>query len=153
MLLSELLNKKIKYDVVKDSNSFEAIADIGERRIVFGFDRIDTNTWECAFGERKKSKSPFDRDGYASMNFDATGSGNELMVFSMIKEALIEFIKVYEPDLILFSAKKKDNGDSTRGNVYAGLLKRFKLTGYEIDRDTSDRQDEFAIRKIGYVAE
>jgi len=130
MLLKEILNKKVKYTVEKANHySFFTRATIGNRDIVFRADHDDEkgeNFWYVTFEEFKKSE-----DGESS-TYDITGSGNELEVFSMVKDSLLEFIEKYKPKLIEFTAEKENDSDN-RARLYARMLKRFRVSGYTYD--------------------
>jgi len=138
MLINEILDRKVKYTVMKDSDSqFKAQAKINGRDIVFYAEETWHGIWEVAFGE--KTDDAFD------ITYKKTGNGGELEVFSMVKELTLEMIKKHDPKKITFQAAKEENGN--RGNLYARLVERFKIPGYKIERKSGDKRDDFVLTK------
>lgn len=131
MKLTEILNKKVDYEVVKStSDTFKTRATIGDREIVFTAYPVEdgegTESWEITFGEKLKN---------GMTTFDQTGSGNELEVFSMVKDSIMEFINIYSPQTITFTADKDNNGaKNNRAELYSKLISKFKAPNYEVDR-------------------
>jgi hypothetical protein len=127
MLIKELLNKKVDYEVDKQTaNTFSTSATIGGRIIKFVADRADSDDWDIEFAEHTDEN---DRKG----TYKLSGSGNELEVFAMIKDSILELIQRYHPARLIFTADK-DNGSGKRGDTYERLIKRFKIPGYSYDR-------------------
>lgn len=129
MLIAELLNKKVDYEVSRaTSDYFEAIAEIGSRTIRFSADKVDVeengDVWEVEFAEYVPGKR---------QTYQLTGSGNELEVFAMVKDCMLELVQRYQPYKLKFTADK-DNGKDKRGNTYERLIKRFKMPGYSYER-------------------
>ena len=132
MKLNEILNRKVQYKVtVENENAFQTKATINGRIIDFACIKRDSGLrkteWRCTFLEAK--------DENDLGNYDATGSGGEFEVFSMVKDSLLEFIDKYRPDQIYFNAKQ-DGGKNkqARIRVYDALLKKFKAPGYTFKR-------------------
>lgn len=145
MKITELLNSKVQYEIIEDQDYvFATRAKIGDRLITFyaGCEE-DDGVWEIEFKESTIA-------GKGS-TFDLTGSGNELEVFSMIKDSIKELIAKHNPEKIVFIADKS-KGSTKRADMYARLLKRFNPSGYVFDRhDESDYQygarDKFIMTK------
>jgi len=133
--LGELLNRKVEYTVDRESNtSFQTSANIGDRTIKFSAWVTDEpDAWEILFSERNDK---------ISGTYSATGSGNELEVFSMVKDSILELISKYSPAKITFTADKEGN---KRASVYDKLLKRFKVPGYTHSRVDGSGFEEFVI--------
>ena len=128
MKLNEILNKKIDYEVVKaTASSFITLAKIGERHIKFMATNCDEGEWDVMFAETNSEG----KEG----TFKLTNSGNELEVFSMVKDSISELITRYYPESIAFTASKDSaTGKDNRADAYERLLKRFKAPGYTFKR-------------------
>lgn len=140
MLLNEILNKKIEYEVDEESeDAFMTSALIGGRMIEFYADKFDDGKWTLSFGEAKGGK----------VTTELTGSGSELEVFSMVKDSIVEFVKKYKPTIMSFTAAKNDKSDikNNRGDLYDRLIKKFKIPGYKASRYQGDHTDSFALEK------
>jgi len=140
MKIAEILDKKVPFEVVKDNGStYKSTAKIGDRLIGFEADHEDDEgTWEAVFYQT-------DLDGN-SMKFHATGEGNELEVFSMVKASLLDFVQKQKPVKLYFSAAKTEK-DTTRASLYDRLIKRFKLPGYTYERRQYETADKFYFTK------
>lgn len=135
MLINELLDKKIDYEVIEDEDYvFATSAKIGERFIIFYAGcEDDDGVWEIEFKESKNNK-------HNGTTFDLTGSGNEFQVFSMVKDSIKELVSKHHPKSIVFTASKT-NGSSKRADAYERLLKRFTIPGYTFDRAEEPEAD------------
>jgi len=143
MLLAEILNKKVEFEITNSGRKdFNTEAVIGNRKIMFDAESDNGLSWDVVFYERDLNSHP------ASRSYSVTGSGKELEVFSMVKDSLLELIKQKNPDEISFTADKK-GGNTTRADLYDRLVKRFKVPGYSYTRDTSSSNDYFLLRKDG----
>lgn len=136
MKLHEILDRKIEQEVVKDNEeAYRTKARIGDRIIHFtaDLDDEDEDEWAVVFWET-------DLNGNG-LKFDVTGGGKELEVFSMVKSAMMEFIKKRNPKIIFFSAEK-DKG-AGRSELYDRLVRRFKLPNYEYEKRAEEMNDHF----------
>ena len=141
MKLNEILNKKVDYEVVKATSTlFQTRAEINGRTINFGavagYGDMD-DTWEIQFAEKVEGGKP---------TYKKTGSGKELEVFSFIKDSITEFVSRYHPEKMDFTADKEGHDDN-RADTYERLLKRFKIPGYEFERENHDGASVFSITK------
>jgi hypothetical protein len=146
MLVQEILDKKIKYDVVKQNSTlFITRSTIGGRVITFTalIDDDSAGCWEIAFSENQIDALPHHR------TFGTTGSGNELEVFSMVKDSILEFVSRYNPVKFYFTADKpvERGGSNNRANLYDRLIKRFKIDGYSNDREAEEHHDSFSFTR------
>jgi hypothetical protein len=140
MKLNEILNKKTQYKVIKsDDYNFTAEAEIGDKKIVFRASEMSMddylNNWEVMFNVESE-----DGDSYS-----LTGDRNELEVFSMVKDAMMEFMKQAKPNKVVFTTDMEN-----RSSAYERLLKRFKFPGYSFGKTPSDEpgtMDKFTIVK------
>lgn len=141
MKLNELLNSKVRYEVIEDSSyTFATRAKIGDRYIVFyAGDQSGEGRWEIEFKEAKTDKL------MGKSTFDLTGSGNELEVFAMVKDSIKELIATRKPEQIGFIADKADG--SSRAQMYERLLKKFTPPGYEFERKDEDKHALFYMNK------
>jgi len=143
MLITEILSSTVPCEVVEENDEhFVTKAKIGGRWIYFATECLSKKQkhWEAAFSQQV-GKDDFD--------FGLTGSGNELEVFSMVKDSMLAFIKKYEPWTIDFIADK-DGGKkkNARGNVYEKLVNRFKIPGYKMERKSGASKDYFTLTKV-----
>jgi hypothetical protein len=151
MLLNEILSKPTDYMVIADTATYFATsAKIGGRKIIFNAVKEGKKPWDISFQESKIV------DGKITNTMKATGSGNELEVFAMIKASLLQFIKQYDPESMTFDAHKgektADDERNVRADLYERLLKRFKIPGYTVERETRTRGDSFTITKDKHAA-
>ena len=79
-------------------------------------------------------------DFFIDGRHDITGQGDELVIFSTVSKAILEFISKHNPNLIAFSAK-----EPSRAKLYKRMSQR--LTGYTIDPELS-KQAGFGLKKI-----
>jgi len=124
MLLKEILNKNVIYDIVKqNASTFSTMARIGSRDIKFTASINTDDEWAVEFTEYQAN------DRHSKGTYKKTGSGNELEVFSMIKASIEEFIELYNPKEIYFTSEKSNDSDS-RSKLYDRMMSRFKIPGY-----------------------
>lgn len=143
MKLNEILNKKVEFDVVEDTKSiYKTSATIAGRQIVFTATHNDhaatEGKWEVEFTEMFDDGS----DG----THDLTGAGGELEVFAMVKGSIEALIKKHKPELISFTADKR-NGKNNRASLYDRFLKRFMIRGYSYERLEGGSRDKFYLEK------
>lgn len=120
MLLQELLNSDVKYDVTIDNaKSFATRAEIGGRTIQFLAMNDGEQGWTIDFAEVEVKNG---KD--VSHKYGKTNSGNELQVFSMIMASLKEFQDRYHPSIITFTADKDGDSD-TRAKLYRRLANKY----------------------------
>lgn len=139
MLISELLNTKCHYSIVRASDDiFKTTAEINGRTIVFTAEAYDDDKWEIAFSEVSKS---------GKFTFGLSKSGGELEVFSMVRDSIKELIQRYHPRAFFFTAdsgKEDTEEKNSRAELYKRLSKRFVPSGYTYSVKTiSTGCDEF----------
>lgn len=137
MKLDEILNRKVQQEVVRDNDDmYMTKAKIGDRLIHFSaeLDDPDEDEWAIVFWQTNLNGN--------NMKFDATGAGSELEVFSMVKDAMLDFVKKRNPKKIHFSAAK-NKGEESRSSLYDRLVKKFKLPNYEFEKETGENDDYF----------
>lgn len=142
-ILCEAFDSKVDYDVVKQtSDLYRLEAEINGRKIKVTFSKSVGNSWDFEFAEQQGTK----------WTTAKTGSGGELQVFSFVKQALIEFIEIYHPEFIEFTAFEEDG--SERGRIYEKFIKRLKLPDYVLDVGKSrSRNDTYFTLKRKTVTE
>jgi hypothetical protein len=133
--LLEILDSNVGTKVVTDNaTNFVVTATINGREIEFQAFKVtkieDRNVWQVSFAEVQS------KDGKEIRTYGKTSSGGELEVFSMVKNGMRELITKHHPDEMIFTANK-DGGknNQARGDVYERLIKRFKVPGYELNRE------------------
>ena len=140
MLIQELLNSKVDYEVTKqNASTFKTSSEIGCRTIVFSADLeyAEIGEYWNVYFEESTSKG---------FTCTATGSGDEFKVLSMVKASLAEFVHRYKPSQIYFSAAK-EGGKNSRPNVYKRLVQSV-LSGYKNTMERDDgREVTFFYRK------
>lgn len=123
MKLNELFDKSPGYLVQSDSaNLFKTTTNIGGNLYVFVASLDYGNTW----GVHKEFWNvEFYEQDAGSRKYGKTGKGNELQVFSFVKDSFQEFLSRYAPEAIAFTAQK-ESGDSNnnRANLYSRMIKR-----------------------------
>lgn len=128
--IMEVLDTDIEFTYILDDwDDFHTKASIGGRVISFDAHQQAPGVWQVSFHERTTGKN-----GETKRDFGATGSGNELAVFSMVKRSMEELIKTRNPDVINFTASKVD-GD-TRTKLYDRLIRKFASDKFDIDKRT-----------------
>jgi len=120
MLLSEILNSRVKYTVTKETAKiFATRAEIGGRDIQFLAVNDGDQGWSIDFAEVDI------KDGKdLGHKYGRTQSGSELQVFSMIIDSLKEFESRYHPTMITFTADKDGDSD-TRAKLYRRLADKY----------------------------
>lgn len=137
MKIHEILDRKVEQEVtLDDSENYRTKATIGQRIIHFSaeLDDPEEDEWAVVFWQT-------DLNG-KGMKFEVTKGGKELEVFSMVKGAMMEFIKKRNPKIIFFSAAK-GKGEEGRSDLYDRLIRRFKLPNYECEKRTEEMDDHF----------
>lgn len=138
MLIQELLNSKVAYDVIKDNaTTFRTVAKIGDRLITFTAFKEDENEWDIAFYESE--------DIHSAVTYRKTGSGDELKVFSMVIASFKEFMDRYSPEIITFTADKDGESD-TRAKLYARMAAKY-LKGWKADSTDHGNTTHFRYTK------
>lgn len=135
--LFEAFDSKVDYDVVKHTaDSYILEAEINGRTIRVSFTKSAADTWDFEFKEKSGSK----------WTTAATGSGGELQVFSFVKEALMEFLELFHPETVEFTAFEEDG--STRGRLYEKFFKKYKHPNYNLEVGKSrSRNDTYFTMK------
>jgi hypothetical protein len=116
--IAELLDTEVNYKVTTDKPYlFVVEAEIGGRRVIFAAEcempAAKPQLWNTDFYEVTE-------DGEWST--EATGSGGELEVGSLIKKAFTEFIQTRKPEAVEFSAKLDQKNARTK--IYQRMAKR-----------------------------
>lgn len=142
MNLLEILNTQVQAKIVSaEPSNYATVAKIGGRNIHFSVRRDDPklNNWTMQFSERTaKGLKGFDD------NFNPTGHGSELEVFSFVLQSLRGFAALYRPNEIKFLSSKKNETTP----LYAKLAKKVSLPGYSLGGVSDlDKFDEFKIVK------
>lgn len=130
--LQELaLKKDVPYKITHGTRwSFSTEATIGGRVIKFSATKIE-DEWEIIFTEEKDGRH---------RTYDATGSGAEFEVLSMVVRSLKEFIARFMPDSFSFTVE-----NAKRASIYRRAIKQhihnFKETdkdvhGHDLEEDT-----------------
>lgn len=135
MKLLEILDKPLPFKVVGDGDfTWMAAFAAGDRVIKFeaenegAMDDDDEGEWTIVFGEKVKNS-----DEYPTYNYDKTGSGNEIEVFSTLKSIIAKFINDKKPETVVFSADK--SGKNNRARLYAKLFKKNLPAGWRLETE------------------
>lgn len=138
MLLVEIINSKVDYQVVKQTaDLYHLESTINNRKIKVTFSNQISDVWDFEFSEYTGKK----------WTTGTTGSGLEFRVFSFVKESLLEFIQIYHPKTIEFTAFEEDG--SKRGRLYEKFLKKLNLPNYylEVGKNKSRNDTYFALNR------
>lgn len=114
MKLFEIFDKPVKWKIVtKSNNEFMAKFFINKKEYHFdaSYGGIQDDAWEVFF-------ELIDEEGYGSM--DVTNSGDEYAVFATVIEIMKEFVKLYDPDKITFSAQEEN-----RRGLYIRMFRKY----------------------------
>ena len=138
--IQEAFDTKVDYRIDRETDDrFVTSAIIGERKISFvaAIEDRSQKSWDVYFVQTTPAGK--------SLSFAATGSGNELEVFSMVKSSMEEFMKKYEPNIVTFTASKLTG--STRGNLYDRMVRKFGGGKYDIARTEVHGDDLFTLTR------
>jgi hypothetical protein len=138
MLIQELLNSKVDYEVTKqNASTFKTLAQIGDRWITFIATKEDEDVWDLAFYESENWNAP--------LTSAKTGSGDELKVFSMVMASIKEFLDRYSPNTVIFTADK-DDGSETRAKLYGRIASKY-LKGFTGEKFDHGKTTHFTYTK------
>lgn len=143
MILQELFNKKIDFDVVDDSTrQLKTSAVINNRTIIVNCQSDSNDKWYVDFGEPSEMDS-------LDINMTMTGNGGEFEVLSFVKDTLLLLVQKRNPKVITFLAETDSGHDGlTRIKVYERMARKLCPSNYEYNRHTSIFGDKFTfIRK------
>lgn len=156
MILNEILNTKFtdfKEDHDEKNNFYETEAKIGDRTIHFYADWFHFKQdggkkyAEIEFSESKEDTFHANGRTASRRTYKLTGSGNEFAVFAFIKQSIMQFIKLEDPDVIKFTSLKGEEAGANRSRLYLRLFKR-ELANFEIKKtDDGTKQIKFTLEK------
>lgn len=140
MLLHEIGNRNVKITVIENRDRvFEAEAMIGDRKIEFSAVYFN-QYWNVVFSE-----SRYDEDNKEWVgSIEATGSGNEFEVLSMVTTCMKELLKK-NPQAIKFTADKRGQ-NRARASIYRRIADRL-LKGFEREEVDDGKEVEFRYTK------
>ena len=149
--LSEAFDSSVQSEIVsQNSEEFTTSANIGNRTIIFQARNFGKDGWYISFVEKgpktrtwiDKIPPKTDRESYK-----ATGSGNQMQVFSFVIQSIRTLIESYDPERIVFTSMKEGN----RADLYAKMISRIQVPGYKLNaaatRENSDKKI-FVIDKV-----
>lgn len=89
----------------------------------------------------------------ADFGITGTEGTNAVRVLGTVKEIFEKFVKEVNPDTVIFVAEKLEgSGRGSRSKLYNRFAKTFARDyGYELDKDESGSETEFAFYKINEV--
>ena len=149
--VDEAFNTSVQPEIIaQNSEEFTTSAKIGNRTIIFHARDFGWDGWYIDFTERgSKNRRPLDwippktdRESYS-----ATGSGNQMQVFSFVIQNIKTLVSLYDPPRIVFTAMKEGN----RADLYAKIISRVQIPGYKLNEKlTRENQDKkiFVIDKV-----
>lgn len=111
---------------------------IGNKKIVFLASKgscitnPNVSAWEIVFSEINNGVEQFHK----------TNTGYEMQVFSFIIDCVKDLITDKDPDIIEFSASKKDGN---REKLYSKLATKIKISGYKFSGTHQGSQDTYFI--------
>lgn len=139
MIVTEILADKPVggTKLVDDSNTFIVSKKIGDREIVFQA-RKSGGVWDVFFLEATKDEA----------HFDATGSGEEIKVFSFVVNTFRQFVEKKKPEVIEFTAKSEEKN---RSRLYQRMVDRFAGNEFTVEKSenvgTVVKRDVFILRR------
>jgi hypothetical protein len=143
-LLTEILDKPAKLEVYRDTDrTYRAKADINDRHLDFRLDRWpDQGKWNFTFVEVDKTGDEdsdlWDEEGET---YDATGRGNEFVIFATAKAFIEDAIKVKSPNVIYFEADKMKGPN--RAKLYNRFVQRWQPPGYKHRKVHTDKNTDY----------
>jgi hypothetical protein len=141
MILQELADRKVKTKIIRSDNKvLDLEAEIGDRKIVFSAVWMSGSYWSVVFSEETYDE---ENDEWNS-TVDATGSGGQFEVLSMIMGCMKELLKKNPPEIRFYA--KKGGADSARANIYRKLADKI-LVGYEREEDDDGGEIQFRYTK------
>lgn len=150
MLITELLDSKHTIKVtIDDSDFYETSTTIGKdeyrfeasikKENIWKDEDFVPNRWTISFGNYNKEIEDVD--------YSLTGNGDELKVFSFVKESILMLVKKHKPNAISFTADKEE-GKGNRARVYSTMLKKFKLPNYEIHSEGNKYHELYSLVRV-----
>lgn len=142
--------------VVQNSEQFTTSAQIGNRTIIFEALNDGKNDWYITFVEKRpknsdrstwmdKSSSTTDREPQGT--YLATGSGNQMQVFSFVIQSIRTLCSLYHPIRLEFASMKRGN----RADLYAKIISRVQIPGYKLNADATHENNDKKIFVIDRV--
>jgi hypothetical protein len=144
MLLQELGDRKAKIKIVRnDDRVLDAEAQVGDRKILFS--AVWMSGWRDSYWSVVFSEETYDAENDEwNGTTDATGSGGQFEVVSLITTCMRELLKKNPPEIRFYA--KKGGADSARANIYRKLGDKL-LPGYEREEDDDGREIQFRYTK------
>lgn len=141
MLLAELGDRKVKVRFTRnDDRVLDAEADIGDRKIEFSAVYFD-QYWNVVFSEAKYDE---ETQEWSHAGVEATGSGREFEVLSMIATCMKELLKK-NPQAIKFTADKS-GAERKRVSIYRRIGDKL-LKGFDREEEDVGKEIEFRYTK------
>lgn len=144
--IDESLDSDVAAELIENEPTHKVWrATIGSRDIIFIAERNHKGYWHIEFGEVETNNKSVDR--LLDIRYELTNRGNELKVFSMIRQCIMKLIELANPQVILFSA---DKSDKNRASAYERLVKRLNLADYHltVDKDSHLISVAFRLEKV-----
>lgn len=136
MLLAELGDRAVKLKIIRNDDSvLDATATIAGRRIAFSAVAIG-RYWSVAFSEEVYDEENNEWNGTT----EATGSGGQFEVLSMVSTCMKELLKKRPADIRFYA--KKGGADKARANIYRRLVDKL-LPEYDREEDDDGREIQF----------
>jgi hypothetical protein len=143
MFLFELGDRSVKVKTIRnDDRVFDAEAKIGNRQILFSAVKMGHSLpyWNVVFSEETWNE---DNEEWVG-SVEATGSGNQFEVLSMIMSCMKTLLKK-NPEEVRFSASKGGD-DSSRANIYRKLGQKI-FKGYDVEEIDNGYEVDFKYTK------
>lgn len=143
MLLFELGDRSVKVETIRNDDSvFDAEAEIGNRKILFSAVKMGRSWpyWNVVFSEETWDEDNEEWIG----SVEATGSGNQFEVLSMIMSCMKTLLKK-NPEEVRFSASK-GGADSSRAAIYRKLGQKI-FKGYDVEEIDNGYEVDFKYTK------
>lgn len=132
--LESLDSKVDSRELRSTANIYHTEATIGNRVIKSVFSKEHGESWDYEFSEKVDNK----------WTTKTTGSGSEFRVFAFVKNSFSDFISMYAPEEITFSATE-ENG-STPAKVYDKMTKGLK-NEYNVSKTIADKAIQFTLTR------
>ena len=152
VIVTELLDTPMPWKKVIDEK-FEQVYQwrIGDLLYELVAEELSTghahSAWEVSF---TLENPPSDNEHPRGFTLSATGTGNELEIFSTCVDIIMnDVIPTVDPTTVYFSAEKFERGKATsRSSLYERLIKRYMPANYKLEVQRNQNDTLFLIKKL-----
>jgi hypothetical protein len=139
MLLQEIADSKVPYEIIKNNASVLILESIiGDRTIRFFAENTSGDTGEDSWSVQFKEKTQLGK-----WTFNLTKSGSEFKVSAFVMEGMKLAVQLHSPNIIECTADTKE-----RGMLYKRLFERFFKSAYTTYIRLQHDNGEYELRMV-----